>query len=155
MSEVVIFLNLVLIFLYLYLFGWTSFINYLEGGIIIKRNSAFVRPKDIKQPGSQDRPRLTSLHLSISGIMIKSVGDNFLPRKLIPKLQLTCRGRRETELKICIENVLLAFDNVVLNTSHQVQHETVLIQYGLGKLANIMYSSGISIWWYMNESMTA
>ena len=54
----------------------------------------------------------------------------------------------------CIENVLLVFDNVVLNTSHQVQHETVLIQYGLGKLANIMYSSGI-IWWYMNESMTA
>ena len=55
MSGFVIFLNLVLIFLYFYLFGWSSFINYLEGGVIIKRNSAFVRMEDIKQPGSQDR----------------------------------------------------------------------------------------------------
>ena len=55
MSADVIFLNLVLIFLYFYLFGWTSFINYLEGGVIIKRNSAFVRTEDIKQPGNQDR----------------------------------------------------------------------------------------------------
>ena len=52
MSADVIFLNLVLIFLYLYLFGWTSFMNYLEGGVIIKRNSGSVRMKDIKQPGS-------------------------------------------------------------------------------------------------------
>ena len=52
MSADVIFLNLVLIFLYLYLFGWTSFMNYLEGGVIIKRNSASVRMMDIKQPGS-------------------------------------------------------------------------------------------------------
>ena len=55
MSWVVIFLNLVLIFIYFYLFGWKSFINYLEGGVIIKRNSASVRTKDIKQPGKQDR----------------------------------------------------------------------------------------------------
>ena len=71
--------------------------------------------------------------------MIKSVGDHFLPRKLIPQLQLKCKGRRETELKICIENVLLAFDKVVVNTSHQVHQETILIQYGLGKISDITY----------------
>ena len=66
--------------------------------------------------------------------MIKSLEDNILPRNLIPHLQQTCKGRRETELKNCIENILLAFDNVVVNTSHQVDHESVLIQFGLGKI---------------------
>ena len=54
MSSDVIFLNLVLIFLYFYLFGWNSLMNYLEGGVIIKRNTAAVRTTDIKQPGNQD-----------------------------------------------------------------------------------------------------
>ena len=63
--------------------------------------------------------------------MIKSVGDHALPKNLIPHLRLTCEGKMETELKNCIENVLLAFDNVVVNTSHQVKQESVLTQYGL------------------------
>ena len=69
--------------------------------------------------------------------MIKSVGDNVLPRKLIPHLQQKCEGMIETELKDCIEKVLLDVDNVVVNTSHQVKEETVLIQYGLGKTLKI------------------
>ena len=63
--------------------------------------------------------------------MIKSIGDHALPKNLRPHLQLTCEGKMETELKNCIEDVLLAFDNVVVNTSHQVQQESVLTQYGL------------------------
>ena len=69
--------------------------------------------------------------------MIKSVGDNTLPRNLIPYLQRNCEGKMETELKDCMENVMAAFDKVVVNTSHQVKQESVLIQFGLGKILNI------------------
>ena len=69
--------------------------------------------------------------------MIKSVGDSVLPRQLIPHLQLNCEGKMEKELKDCIDNVSLAFDNVVISTSHQVKQESGLIHYGLGKLLNI------------------
>ena len=65
--------------------------------------------------------------------MIKSVGDSVLPRKLIPLLQQKCEGKMEKELKDCIDNVSLAFDNVVISTSHQVNQESGLIHYGLGK----------------------
>ena len=62
MTADVIFLNLVLIFIYFYWFGWTSLMNYLERGVIIERNSALVRAENIKQPGNQDRLRHSTIY---------------------------------------------------------------------------------------------
>ena len=71
--------------------------------------------------------------------MATTHGGNELPLVLRRVLFRTCKGKMETELKDCIENVLLADDNgvVMVNTSRMVKQELVLNQYGLGKILNI------------------
>ena len=70
--------------------------------------------------------------------MIKSLEANGLRKDFRPLLRDTCKGKWKTELKICIENVLLAFHSVVVDTSsYKIKKESVLHQYGLGKILNI------------------
>ena len=133
--------------IYLFLSVWLEIFHQLPGGrrhhqeeLCLGQNEGYQTAREARQ--AKHTTQDLSVSVDISGILIKSLEDNILPRNLIPHLQRTCKGRRETELKNCIENVLLAFDNVVVNTSHQVDQESVLIQFGLGKISNI--STGCS-----------
>ena len=111
-----IFLNTFLVSLYFFLFGWDSVQLYLEGGVIINRKSEV--SEEIKQPS----------------IIIAPGGPNILPRKVRQKLLGSCRGRRGPDLQHCIENVSSSFHQVVLNISHPVHQESMLIHSGLGKI---------------------
>ena len=116
MSTDKIFLNIVLVLLYFYLFGYNSLLHYLAGGVIIKRNSLVT--EDIKQPG----------------IIIVTGGPNILPTKLRQSLREQCEGRVREDLRYCVENITSTYQRVVVNTSHTVYQESFLIQFGLGKI---------------------
>ena len=62
------------------------------------------------------------------------MGPNILPLRLREELSVTCRGRTGTELRLCIESLTSSMESVVVNTSHSVQRESLLTQFGLGRM---------------------
>ena len=85
------------------------------------------------QAARQEPSLPLSPHLCLSGILIAPAGRNMLPRRVRADLMATCDGTNGTDLEHCVETVTSSFDGVVVNISHRVEHETMLIHSGLGR----------------------